>query len=76
MEHKLKQIRISNRMTLSALASQVGCTKSTLSRIENWVSDPSTPLILRLCKIFPSLQPNDFFKSIPDLQDGDVSNAS
>jgi len=49
--HELKTFRELNKMSLSALAEQVGVNKATLSRIETGQRAPSLGLAVRLQNI-------------------------
>ncbi|QEE18860.1 helix-turn-helix transcriptional regulator [Youhaiella tibetensis] len=60
MEHPLRIARSAAKRSVEDVALEAGVTKSTISRVETWMSDPSVSLIRTLCVMFPSLTPNDF----------------
>ena len=60
-EHQLRRRRLDGAMTLSQLAALAECDKGHLSKIENWRLMPSHDLMVRLCRLLPGLEPNDFF---------------
>jgi len=64
MEHPLRLRRTAERLSVEALASRVGVTKSTISRIETWQADPSLSLIRDLCRELPGLSANDFMQEV------------
>lgn len=60
MDHPLRTKRIAAGLSLDALAERVSVSKSTISRIETWNTDPPLSLIKRLCAQLPDLSANDF----------------
>ncbi|MEU9080228.1 helix-turn-helix domain-containing protein [Kitasatospora sp. NPDC004745] len=48
MASRLRALRTQNRLSLEALAAQVGVTKSYLSKVERGISDPSISTALKL----------------------------
>ncbi|QMV00133.1 helix-turn-helix domain-containing protein [Devosia sp. D6-9] len=60
MEHPLRIARSAAKRSVEDVAQEAGVSKSTISRIETWMSDPSVSLIRTLCAMFPALTPNDF----------------
>ncbi|MER5867204.1 XRE family transcriptional regulator [Kitasatospora sp. NPDC002040] len=48
MSSRLRVLRKQNRLSLDALAAQVGVTKSYLSKVERGISDPSISTALKL----------------------------
>ncbi|MER7756461.1 XRE family transcriptional regulator [Kitasatospora sp. NPDC097643] len=48
MASRLRVLRTQNRLSLEALAAQVGVTKSYLSKVERGISDPSISTALKL----------------------------
>ncbi|WP_326910631.1 helix-turn-helix domain-containing protein [Sedimentibacter sp. MB31-C6] len=49
---RLKQLRLSNNLTLLQLGNNVGSTKATISNLENGNKKPSLELILTLAEYF------------------------
>jgi transcriptional regulator with XRE-family HTH domain len=47
-DHPLYHWRKANQRSLTSLASEVECTQSHLSEIENWNNEPSLDLTARL----------------------------
>lgn len=48
MSSRVRVLRKQNRLSLEALAAQVGVTKSYLSKVERGLSDPSISTALKL----------------------------
>ena len=61
--HPMTAHRKRTGQSLADVAKRVGTTKSWLSRVENWLEQPSSNLIARLvADADGKLSPNDFFK--------------
>lgn len=50
--HRLKVIRERKKISSRALASAVGVSTATISRVERRLQDPSLSLVRRLCAYF------------------------
>ena len=51
LENRLREIRVSFKLTQAELASLVGVTRKTINTVENKVFVPSTVLALKLSKV-------------------------
>lgn len=51
---RLKQFRLAQRLTLKALAAQVGCSEGMLSKVENGRTSASIDMLHRLVKVLGS----------------------
>ncbi|MBR6770035.1 MAG: helix-turn-helix transcriptional regulator [Lachnospiraceae bacterium] len=52
MKNRIKQLRLENRYTQKYLATAIGITQTSLSRIESGLSIPNAQLLIRLSDIF------------------------
>jgi putative transcriptional regulator len=61
MKVYLKEIRLRNNLTQAELAEKTGCTKQTISRIENRLFIASIALSLKIAKVLGA-DIEDFYK--------------
>lgn len=60
MENALKLYRQRNRISLDVIAEKLGCSKATVSRIENGKQNVSSDLLLKICEVTDQeVTPND-----------------
>lgn len=52
MENKLKELRLQNKVSQSALADALSVSRQTVNSIENGKFDPSLTLAMKLTRFF------------------------
>ena len=52
MENKLKELRMQNKVSQSALADALSVSRQTINSIENGKFDPSLTLAMKLTRFF------------------------
>ncbi len=52
MENKLKELRLQNKVSQSALADALSVSRQTINSIENGKFDPSLTLAMKLTRFF------------------------
>ena len=59
-KNALKSYRQRNSISLDAIAAMLGCSKATVSRIENGKQNISSELLLKICEVTNNqVTPND-----------------
>lgn len=60
MENALKLYRQRNDLSLDEIADRLGCSKATVSRLENGKQNVSSDLLLKICEVTgQEVTPND-----------------